>query len=294
MAELDLYDTSIRGAAAPDLASALAQHTSLVSLDLGNSNLGDDDATTIEGSSPEWKAFFQSLAHHTSLVKLTLSFAGIEDESATIIVQALASSYKLEVLSVRENDCSAAIFSTLLRNPNSALKMLDLSHTRIDDEGTLAFADALVGNSALHRLHLGGVTTHFTTTGMDAFTQLLGNKASIMGTFNSNHTLHTMGGPLGERNGSDELVNLLKMSKCGDKSEVARQKILLLHFSGDNMDIQAFVGMELNVLPQALSWAGRDDDGHSLLYELVRGMPSMTEHGNAVQDFVSGKRKRAL
>ena len=39
--------------------------------------------------------------------------------------------------------------------------------------------------------------------------------------------------------------------------------------------MELFIDMELNVLPRAISWMGRNDAGHSLLYRFVHSMPSL-------------------
>ena len=39
--------------------------------------------------------------------------------------------------------------------------------------------------------------------------------------------------------------------------------------------MEEFVDMELEVLPHAMGWASWDGTGHSILYQLVRSMPSL-------------------
>ena len=49
------------------------------------------------------------------------------------------------------------------------------------------------------------------------------------------------------------------------KTEVARLKILIPDMlNDDNINIEAFTDMELNQLPSAISWLGRDDVGLSV------------------------------
>ena len=58
-----------------------------------------------------------------------------------------------------------------------------------------------------------------------------------------------------------------------------RQKILFSHFQGENIDLEELLGMESDVMPHAIAWIGKDDMGYSLLYQLVRAMPSLVDHG---------------
>ena len=63
---------------------------------------------------------------------------------------------------------------------------------------------------------------------------------------------------------------------------MARRKILKYHFSTEDNVIQPFVDMDLGVLPQVVAWIGREDTDHSLLYRLVKDMPSLFDCGVAV------------
>ena len=49
--------------------------------------------------------------------------------------------------------------------------------------------------------------------------------------------------------------------------------------------------MELNVIPQAVAWIGRDGTGHSLLYQLVKSIPSLFEFDSTAR---GAARKRKL
>ena len=72
----------------------------------------------------------------------------------------------------------------------------------------------------------------------------------------------------------------MKLNEDENKAEVIRQKIINYHFSNGNKNIEEFVVMELNILPHAVSWIGRNNIGHSLLYRLVNSMPSLLEYGS--------------
>ena len=83
----------------------------------------------------------------------------------------------------------------------------------------------------------------------------------------------------------------LELNKNNNKFEAARHKILLHHFLDG--DVQEFIEMETPVLPRAVAWAGRDMNGHSLLYQILRCIPSLfgsSEKNNSV----ILKRKRGM
>lgn len=90
------------------------------------------------------------------------------------------------------------------------------------------------------------------------------------GLYTSNHTLHEV-----YAHSSDDINVLLGMNKNKDKVEVARQKILRYYFLNGEDNIHEFVDMEMNVLPQTMSWMGRDYTGQSLLYSFIRSMPTL-------------------
>jgi len=86
----------------------------------------------------------------------------------------------------------------------------------------------------------------------------------------------------------EDLRSLLRLNRENSKSQSARLKIINVHFSGSNVNLQPFIAMELQVLPHTIAWMGRDgiDDndeittetnGRSLLYQFLRGMPSLFE-----------------
>jgi len=82
----------------------------------------------------------------------------------------------------------------------------------------------------------------------------------------------------------DHLKSLLKLNQNDNKQEVARQKLIRYYFSNDDgsvVKVEEFVDMELDVLPQAIAWAGRDDTGHSLLYKLFQTMPTLFDTDKA-------------
>ncbi len=61
-------------------------------------------------------------------------------------------------------------------------------------------------------------------------------------------------------------------------------------FSGAT-SIEVFASMETKLLSNAIEWIGRDELGFSLMYQCVRGMPSLFETVVAAKDGISKKRK---
>ena len=83
-----------------------------------------------------------------------------------------------------------------------------------------------------------------------------------MSIYNSNHALQGVGG--NDSNLPRDLASHLQLNCNINKFEVARQKILKYHFSTGESNVEEFVGMELEVLPRAMSWIGRENDGLAL------------------------------
>ena len=138
---------------------------------------------------------------------------------------------------------------------------------------------------------------HATLTGWDALANVLCDNTSIESIYNSNHTLQeiniTKRPPQPFNHPSDdEIVQetrqyvairskfdpYLELNKSWDnKTEVARRKIIQYYFDNGNSNIEEIVEMEVNELPYAISWSGRNEAGLSLLYHLLRSMPSLFE-----------------
>ena len=68
------------------------------------------------------------------------------------------------------------------------------------------------------------------------------------------------------------------MNENEDKTDVSRNKIMMVHFSGDVIkDINThFVDMDMKVLPYAVAWMA--GGGLSFGYEFVRNMPLLFDY----------------
>ena len=77
-----------------------------------------------------------------------------------------------------------------------------------------------------------------------------------------------------------------------NKASVARQKILMHHFTGRDEDILVFAQMPETVMPYAISWIGRDSLGYSLMLKFIRGNPTFFSLPNVHHQYVGVKRKQ--
>ena len=203
---------------------------------------------------------------------------GSSDTCIPYMVESLANITTLKTLHLISSSSISPsgwiVLSDLLQD--SKLEEIDLFNNNVNDEVTIAFANALVDNRTLKVLGISGRTT-VTARGWEALSNLLCDTASIDETYSSNHALWSLWNkaaclivPPWGSNISCDLISLLRMNQNDDKFEVARQKILRYHFLNGNASIQEFVGMELTVCPHIISWLGRDERGFSLLYQYLQ------------------------
>ena len=192
---------------------------------------------------------------------------------------------------------------------DSKVKKLGLSGG-MNDEGAIAVAAALDGNTTLNEIVINYYALEITGTGWKAFTKLLSDSGSIMDTYNSNHTLQKLftsnyhgtvrvEAEVWQREKlGDALYSLLKVNAlCNIKSDAARVKIIMRHLSGD-FSMEPFTEMDLAALPTALAWMGRTnadiaslykhaDADLGLMYKFVRGIAPVIFDSSPV----TGKRK---
>ena len=268
------------GAAVP-LANALVENSTLKHLDLSR---GDD--VTVEG----WLAFsraLRALSINSALKILDLTCTGIDDRAVDSLADALARNETLEELDLSYNAGVTPIgwtnFSAVL-STNSVMKTLRLEDNRVaEDHVVIAFADALRRNpaSSLRELDISypsieddrgrSIPTIITNDGWSAMSNLLCDTSSINATKLSNHTLCDLGSRVNE-----EVKVLLELNKSEDKNQVARNKIIKSHFSGA-FDVVALAGDENKLLPDTLSFFGKDEVGLSALYTVLKSKPEVME-----------------
>lgn len=274
------------------LGSVIVNNPKLTDLDLSSNY----EITTVG-----WRTLFNQLQNsNSSLETLNLWFSDIQDEVVATMVGALASIASLKSLDLTDERCITTqgwvSIPSLLQQPNCSLEKLCLSDNgdNINDEVAIAFAYALVNNKSLNTLQLGDNCSDndaMTTLGWSALSNVLCNKSSIESIYNSNHTVEKVIWKDVEKYLPSDLVSHLRLNRNEDKAEVARQKILRYHFANGVSNVEDFVGMQIKVLPRAISWIGRDVDGLSLLYNLLQSMPTLLDFDSKA-NAIRGKRKR--
>ena len=246
------------------------------------------------------------LAKFRSLKKFYIEFDGDIDgdesepcEVSAEIINALVNHTDLKHLSLshgrkswsREGYAALAGFLS-----GSKVKELQLSGGSMSDEGVQAIAGALGENDTLKEIIID--EDNITSTGWKTFAALLSNPASIMDTYNSNHTiqklLHTSWYSRREDDYEeremrwqkdilgDELYSLLRVNTLCNKSDAARVKIILRHLTED-FSMEPFASMNVVTMPYAMAWMGKRnpdiaslypfaDADLCLMYKFVRGV----------------------
>ena len=223
------------------------------------------------------------LNSHLFLERLQLYRNNVNDEGIAALVNALTHNNTLKSLIIGNESISSngwRALSTILAQPSCSLIFLSCCSNNVNDEVLIDFANALYHNATLESFRFDGARAErtgpqITTRGWNALSHTLCNKSSIANTFSSNHTLQSI---CGGEECPGEVDFYLRMNQYDNKTEVARQKILMCHFvHEEDGNIHVFDSMDMNVLPHAIEWVGRGQDGSSLMYELVRGIPSLFE-----------------
>lgn len=285
--------------------------TQLVKLNCSFNDIGNEDVTALgrllsnmislktldmngmsQITSQGWVSLFTTLQDsNLDLTRLTLNKNSINDDGMHSLASSVSRMDTLKYLELNENrSVTPAGWQALtgyFRSPSFALEELRLDKNNLNDDIVIPLTSALEHNKTLK--WLSAFTSEITDIGWEAVTAILSsllcNKTSILDTYNSNHMLEVVDF-LGCFPDGVELYMDLNHNK--DKAEVARQKILQTHFSSgedDTSNMQELLGMELEMMPAAISWIGRPlptigwirkkVSGLSLLYNLMRRMPDL-------------------
>ena len=285
--KLDMSDNSIGDIGINALTSALENNFSLRELTL--SVLNDIGVTAISNILQHPNSMLEKLDIGRSPIS-DIGRNSISDIGINTLTNALVNNRMLKELSISGNpDVTPAgwvNFSAILRNPASALEVLKEYNDSINDEVLHSFADALTNNKKVKELRVGTIGIRFhaniTSAGYSPMKNILCNTSSILGTFNSNHTLENLCHKSNERLLPNDLLSLLKINEENNVSRAARLKIIKTHFSGSEINMLPFMEINLSVRPHAIAWMAKDM--HS--YELLRAMPSLLE-----QFMSTGQRK---
>ena len=171
--------------------------------------------------------------------------------------------------------------STLLQIPLSELEELDICNVIISDEGISSITNSLVGNTKLKSL-IFKPPESTTSTWEDSFVRLLCNEATIIDTYNSNHTLQRIDSKYTYYHIPDGLNRLIRMNRECTPAEAARRKTIQVHFSGD-ISMEPFVDMDCEIFPHVIAWMARDGYGRSLVYHFLRNFTFMLDVSGAKQ-----------
>ena len=274
------------------LLEALTENTSVKGLDL-QGHYNGSRLSTLGRDVSIW------LQNNSTLQYLDLSYCGITDQDIIALGNALMSNSTLQVLNVGTNRSITSMgwqaFSIYLQNHNSTFKNLKADDTDMNDESLMVLLNALANDTILKTL-VAHPNDSISDIGWQALADFLCDKTSLESIYTSNHTLQQIyaGYYYNDDGPKDHLVSLLELNQNGNKHEVARQKLIRYYFSNDDggiVKVEDFVDMELEVLPYAIAWVGRDDTGHSLLYKLFQTMPTLFDTDSKAKA-AGEKRKR--
>ncbi len=67
----------------------------------------------------------------------------------------------------------------------------------------------------------------------------------------------------------EDLASLLRQNRENSKREAVCLKIIKIHFSGHDSNMQPFMDMDLSVRPDAIAWMARDES----VYQIFRLVP---------------------
>jgi hypothetical protein len=276
---LDISNVGLNNDSIMSLRNIIANNSRLRELRLDSNH----DVTT-DG----WVSFL-TFPTTSKLEKLFLGYnSSINDRALDIFRISLTNNCRLKDLQLGtfRNVTTAGwtAFSAVLRNPNSLLEKLDLTpHAQIHSakDVAISFANALTNNKRMRKLRIRcGITDGYISKEIyTAITRTVCNSSSIQGTYNSNHILSEFSL---EGNGPRwplpiDLASALQINGENRVSQAARLKIIRTHFSGSNINTTPFTVMELKVLPNAISWMGRECGMSDLLFAFVRSMPLLCD-----------------
>ena len=249
---------------------------------LKNLNISYIESATSFG----WQVMFDRLCgSNLALVKLKFSYINsIDDNAIASMLSWLLTMPSLKRLNINDMTYDEDIisitsigwlrFSSLISN--SSLTHLNLYfNSNIDDEVMISYASALSNNNTLESLRVDG--TAITTKARTALTNALCDKSSFESITASNHTLKDIGRTYenGRVRRYPDLDSLLQLNQNDNKAEVVRQKIIQYHFCHGSSNMKKLVSMDREILPQAISWIGRNEAGLSLFFRLCQSIPSL-------------------
>ena len=254
-----------------------------------------------------------TLGNCTNLKNIDLHECNMSDEQLLSIVGAIRGLTSLVVLNLHNNRIGNTVceaLATLLRDPNSNLRIIYLGSNDIHNDGATTLANALLNNTKLRILNLHGNPINQSV--VDIFARLLCNTSSINKIYSSNHTFEQLG--LSSHGVGYQLGSLLQLNRYTNKSHVAIKKILQNHsYYSNALDMEPLFewNMEgegerdLKALPYVVAWFGRARDAVagteeggskifrrklSAIYQFAQAMPLLFVPASHVKG--GNKRKR--
>ena len=245
-----------------------------------------------------------TLRNCTNLKNIDLHECNMSDEQLLSIVGAIRGLTSLVVLNLHNNrigNTGCEALATLLRDPNSNLRIIYLGSNDIHNDGAATLANALLNNTKLRILNLD--RNPINQSVVDIFARLLCNTSSINKIYCSNHTFEQLG--LSSHGVGYQLDSLLQLNRYTNKSHVAIKKILNYH---PNIDMEPLFewNMEgegerdLKALPYVVAWferAGEAVGGNDLrgrgyihkrklsaMYQFAKSMPLLFVPASHIQN----------
>jgi hypothetical protein len=283
---LTISSASISGEGLTEIVTALESQPQLEHLGFGNNNnIGMDSCIALGNTLSRWPV-------SNKLETLSLPNNGIYDGGLQALAEGLMNCRSLKKLylgGIRSITAAGLRYlSPLLQSESHSLETLHLCRIDFGDDGAIALAEGLRGNTSLKELWLSPETAGITIVGWSAFSKLLCDTSTINSTYVSNHTLTKIGiyGDDWDVGTPRYILNHLTLNECPDASiSICKSKILRSH---SDLDMGPFFEWKLKFLPMVISWfeKARSDGIRvsesrdlSALYKFVRGMPDLAVTG---------------
>lgn len=243
------------------IARALSRQASLERFVLIENDFGAPGCVALGTTMSRW--------HAPNLTMLDLSNNIIDDAGVQALVAGLINCNKLKSLLLSYNPITAVGLRSLaafFQSERCCLQDFEMCGVYFGDDGAIALADGLVGNTSLDMIYFPVNSfgssdptnvTLVTDVGWSAFSRLLCDTSSVNSTYLSNHTLQIV------RNdnwyGQEDVpacvekyldLNRYKVARDG-VSKIPLIKILTHH---TDLEMQPFFRWKLKCLPIVVSW----------------------------------------
>ena len=188
--DLSMNSVDISDEGLTELVTGLRSQSQLECLYLDNNRIGRDGCVALGNMLSRWP-------HSNNLKKLDLGRNVIDDGGLQVLVEGLMNCCSLKALDLGGNRLITAAglnsLFPLLQSKSHSLEILRLTWMAFGDEGAIALAEGLRGNTSLKQLSLSPETSGMTSVGWSAFSKLLCDTSTINNTYLSNHTLTMVG-----------------------------------------------------------------------------------------------------